>query len=947
MKIIPPQKLWQWDINKKVYISGITDADEWQVHFATDDDCTALVLPIKHDDSGYWAYIPNQLVCEGRLLLCYLYNQVEDWAHTETMIKIPVQRRPKPAGYTLVLTDIETRGSLREDIGSLSSLTTQTQNNLVDAINEVNMKKHNDFDGRDAADVHPMSSITGLEKKLQSIDSVGTGQAKAIAQLKQDIKTIEATDKSQSQAISSMQQSISSIQSASESNAAAISDMQVSISSINDVDYTQSQAIADVQSDIMTLIDQDTVLSQGIAALANADTALAQAINSLSDSVDSAFAEVEAALDEKQPVGDYITNAVDNLVNYYLKSETYTQREVNDLVGSLTHINIKVVSSIDDVTEPNVIYLVPVSGGESDDYYNEYILVNGNPELIGNTRVDLSDYYTREQTDDLLSKKQPVGNYVTSVNGTTPDAGGNVSIDVQTYTAGEGIDISESGEIAVTNPMDDEQVSETTTWSSARIAGVLEQAGVIRKYGILWDKVEATCTRLWDAASITTTTTNFGHFGAVNPNYDNPFDSIYPWSERRVCNYDMRVLKTIVADGYDVLDAVTAWEGEDAFSYDPAEGLGVGVYTPKFWYTAYDTAEGRVFGVSGAPIEGWYYSEPIIAGRWLGVVEQLDGVSVLGCRVGIPTSNVAIGTLHTYAENASMTIDDVYSWDAETVLQIVEYANMNTQLATGNGVSNLYRQNATDLIMEDATESTVVKVVAANAAYAIPGAIMDIGTSNGGTQVARRYVVSTAADETDETLLCVTLDEPVTVTTANFWSIHGLINVADAEIGPASGYIGTNGMCNAYYRGRVAAGNRPQYCLGAHREGQTNKIWIVPTRYQSETVLSLDTSVCIDTGCTLPWAEGDAAVSGYISELALAEGIAAFPLCSALGGSGSKPVGDYTYIPAKGGNTVSVLGGGAYNGSLVGRFSAHWHYSRGAGSWNLAASPSTKTALRS
>lgn len=363
MKIIPPQKLWQWDINKKVYISGITDADEWQVHFATDDDRTALVLPIKHDDSGYWAYIPNQLVSEGRLLLCYLYNQVEDWAHTETMIKIPVQRRPKPAGYTLVLTDIETRGSLREDIGSLSSLTTQTQDNLVDAINEVNAKQHNDLDGRDAADVHPMSSITGLEKKLQSIDSVGTGQAKAIAQLKQDIKTNEETDTSQSQAISSMRQSISSIQSASESNAAAISDMQVSISSINDVDYIQSQAIADAQSDIMRLIDQDAELLQDIEVLANADIALVQEINSLSGSVDSAFAEVKTALD----------------------------------------------------------------------------------------------------------KKQPVGEYVTSVNGTTPDEGGNVEIDVQTYTAGEGIDISESGEIAVTNPMDDKQVSAGTTWSSLNI----------------------------------------------------------------------------------------------------------------------------------------------------------------------------------------------------------------------------------------------------------------------------------------------------------------------------------------------------------------------------------------------------------------------------------------------------------------------------------------------
>lgn len=770
--------------------------------------------------------------------------------------------------------------------------------------------------GQLRADIGTLSELLTEDK---------TNLVAAVNELHGDIETASGEIDSIETDMTEQGQNITAIQT-------KIKKIEQSITDINDIDTAQSQAISQAQEDI----DE----------LAQSDTQLTKSVSSLAQTVGKGFERIQTELDKKQPVGDYITNAVDNLVNYYLKSETYTRSEVKELIGSLTHINIKVVSSIDDVTEPNVIYLVPVNSGKSDDYYNEYILVNGSPELIGNTRVDLSDYYTREQTNDLLNGKQPVGNYVTSVNGSAPDEGGNVSIDVQTYTAGEGIDISDSGVIAVANPMDDGRVSTKTTWSSARVTEVLERAGTIKKYGILWDKVEATCTRLWDAAGITTDTSNFGHFGAVNPNYDNPFDSIYPWSERRVCNYDMRILKTIVADGYDVLDAVTAWEGEETFSYDPAEGLGVGVYTPEFWYTAYDTAEGRVFGVSGAPIEGWYYSEPIIAGRWLGVVEQLDGVSVLGCRVGIPTSNVAVGTLHTYAKNASMTIDDVYSWDAETVLQIVEYANMNTQIATGNGVSSPYRQNATDLIMEDATDSTVVKVVAANAAYAIPGAIMDIGTSSGGTQVGRRYVISTAADETDETLLCVTLDEPVTVTTANFWSIHGLINVADAEIGSASGYIGTNGRCNAYYRGRVTAGNKFRYCLGAHREGQINKIWIVPTRYQAETVLSLDTSVCIDTGCTLPWAEGNAAIGGYIGELALADGIAAFPLCSALGGSSSKPVGDYAYIPAKGRNTVSVLGGNANDGSGGGRFYAHWGCTRGSSSWSLAASPSTKSSHR-
>lgn len=877
-KITPPCKVWQWDINDTVTVEGIEDISEWQVHFATVGDTTALVIEIHQDMT---AYIPNQFVELGTAIYAYLYNVREERAYTETAVLIPVNARPKPSDYISEPTDVLTWGQLRADIGALSQLATGDKTNLVAAVNELH------------GDIETASS------EIDSIETDMTEQGQNITAIQTKIEKIEQ-----------------------------------SITGINNTDAAQSQQIAQNR--------------QNIDELEQSDTRLAQSVSSLAQTVGKGFERIQTELDKKQPVGDYITNAVDNLVNYYLKSETYTRSEVKDLIGSLTHINIEVISSIDDVTEPNVIYLVPVSGGESGDYYNEYILVRGSPELIGNTRVDLSDYYTREQTNDLLNKKQPIGSYVTSVNGTTPDEGGNVRIDVQTYTAGEGIDISESGEIAVTNPMDDEQVSETTTWSSARIVGVLEQAGTIRKYGILWDKVEATCTRLWDAAGITTTTTNFGHFGAVNPNYDNPFDDIYPWSERRVCNYDMRVLKTIVADGYDVLDAVTAWEGEDAFSYDPAEGLGVGVYTPEFWYTAYDTAEGRVFGVSGAPIEGWYYSEPIIAGRWLGVVEQLDGVSVLGCRVGIPTSNVAIGTLHTYAENASMTIDDVYSWDAETVLQIVEYANMNTQIATGDGVSNLYRQNATDLIMEDATDSTVVKVVAANAAYAIPGAIMDIGTSNGGSQVARRYVVSTAADEANETLLCITLNEPVTVTTSNYWSIHGLINVADEEIGSMSGYIGTNGKCNTYYRGKVSFGNKFIYVLGAWQEGLTNHIWITKSRHEAETIISLDTSSCVDTGLILPWDDGDTAIGGYINELGLVDGLAAAPFCTAADGSSANPVGDYCYIPAKSTtNHVLFAGGTANSGSFDGRFYAHWHYVRGSSFWYLSASPSTKTALRS
>ena len=299
--------------------------------------------------------------------------------------------------------------------------------------------------GQLRADIGTLSQLATEDK---------TNLVAAVNELHGDIETacnkidsIETTTTEQEQSITEIQSGIKKI--------------KQSITDINNTDAVQSQQIAKNQQDI--------------GELAQSDTQLAKSVSSLAQTVDKGFKQVQTELDKKQPAGDYITNAVDNLINYYLKSETYSRGEVKELIGSLTHINIEVISSIDDVTEPNVIYLVPVSGGESDDYYNEYILVNGSPELIGNTRVDLSDYYTRKQTDDLLKGKQPIGNYVTSVNGSAPDEGGNVSIDVQTYTAGDGIDISESGEIAVTNPMDDEQVSAGTTWSSLNVIKQLSQ----------------------------------------------------------------------------------------------------------------------------------------------------------------------------------------------------------------------------------------------------------------------------------------------------------------------------------------------------------------------------------------------------------------------------------------------------------------------------------------
>ena len=94
----------------------------------------------------------------------------------------------------------------------------------------------------------------------------------------------------------------------------------------------------------------------------------------------------------------FITKAVNNLTNYYLKSETYTKKEVQSLISAINSVTLQKVDSLPEPGESNVIYLVPKSGS-GNDIYDEYIFIDGKPEHIGSTQVDLSNY-VREAPKD-------------------------------------------------------------------------------------------------------------------------------------------------------------------------------------------------------------------------------------------------------------------------------------------------------------------------------------------------------------------------------------------------------------------------------------------------------------------------------------------------------------------------------------------------------------------
>lgn len=441
-------------------------------------------------------------------------------------------------------------------------------------------------------------------------------------------------------------------------------------------------------------------------------------------------------------------------------------------------------------------------------------------------------------------------------------------------------------------------------------------------YGVKFDKVNNKCTRLWDAANITTDTSQF-RYTSTSSTVNNPFDSIYPWSEFELCNVDLAVYKALPA-GSSVREAIIAWyDDPDYTDTDPTKF--VGRYRPEYWFTGYEDGDYQIFAIADKEIEGWGYS-PECVDSYSFVNDDgsnptgTDSTGTITCyNGGQPLTNISVASIHTRAKNTGFTLENIYSVSAIQTAYVVEYANMNIQNALGAGCSNCYRQSS-DQPLVDATASTTVILPKACEAFAIEGVTMDFGASNGAVVLAnRRKCMGHSAYTDDANYITVTIDKPLDITTSMFVSFHGAVNTA-VPPGNHSGYIGTDGKLDAFYRGAVIYGNRWSYVLGAYRQTETQSIWIAKDIYECDNYDALNTTNHIDTELVLP------TTNNYIQELYTYQqgGLGALPWCKSIGGNATAPVGDYFYTNATAGNTILLLGGYGRYGPLAGCFYGAW-----------------------
>lgn len=121
--------------------------------------------------------------------------------------------------------------------------------------------------------------------------------------------------------------------------------------------------------------------------------------------------------------------------------DTYTKAEINKMFSEAGTVQVEAVDVLptEDIKE-NVIYLVP-NGSSGNNFYDECMYINGKWETIGTTEIDMSQYSTTEELQEMML--QELAKYITNadftealkdyatetyVNNAVANATGNVNV---------------------------------------------------------------------------------------------------------------------------------------------------------------------------------------------------------------------------------------------------------------------------------------------------------------------------------------------------------------------------------------------------------------------------------------------------------------------------------------------------------------------------------------
>lgn len=137
---------------------------------------------------------------------------------------------------------------------------------------------------------------------------------------------------------------------------------------------------------------------------------LAQRTKTEIDKVDTKVDNLAQRVDEIATVGgepNVITEIKNNGTALAIADKSVdVGPAIAEAVAAADHLTRKIVTGVDAIDlsaddAEKFIYMVPKTGSDEDDVYDEYMVLNGAVEHVGNTKVDLSGYVQKEDGKGL------------------------------------------------------------------------------------------------------------------------------------------------------------------------------------------------------------------------------------------------------------------------------------------------------------------------------------------------------------------------------------------------------------------------------------------------------------------------------------------------------------------------------------------------------------------
>ena len=153
--------------------------------------------------------------------------------------------------------------------------------------------------------------------------------------------------------------------------------------------------------DATTIAEYAKELADNVAANGYDDTDVKNSIGNLTTLKTTEKGSLVGAVNE---LSDGKANKATTIAGYGI-TDAYTKTEVDSAIGTAVanaeHLKRSIVTTLPEVAsaDAHTIYMVEITGGDGNQKYEEFMLINGAFEKIGDSAVDLTDYATKEYAD--------------------------------------------------------------------------------------------------------------------------------------------------------------------------------------------------------------------------------------------------------------------------------------------------------------------------------------------------------------------------------------------------------------------------------------------------------------------------------------------------------------------------------------------------------------------